>query len=61
MTMGLPYKLSPMLLAFGLALLVAGATKLERAGMIKVPYFLAFIGNASYSSTWSTWPWKVCC
>ena len=49
MTMGLPYKLSPMLLAFGLALLVAGATKLERAGMIKVPHFLAFIGNASYS------------
>jgi peptidoglycan/LPS O-acetylase OafA/YrhL len=49
MTMGLPYKLSPMLLAFGLALIVAGATKLEKAGSIKVPYFLAFIGNASYT------------
>jgi exopolysaccharide production protein ExoZ len=49
MTMGLPYKLSPLLLAFGLALLVAGATKLEHAGSIKVPRFLAFIGNASYT------------
>jgi exopolysaccharide production protein ExoZ len=49
MTMGLPHQLSPMLLAIGLAFLVAGATKLERRGVIKVPYFLAFIGNASYT------------
>ena len=49
MNMDLPYKLSPLLLAFGLALIVAGATKLERAGSIKVPRFLAFIGNASYT------------
>jgi peptidoglycan/LPS O-acetylase OafA/YrhL len=49
MNMALPYKLAPILLAFGLALLVAGATKLERGGSIKVPYFLAFIGNASYT------------
>ncbi|MEO8063293.1 MAG: acyltransferase [Pseudomonadota bacterium] len=48
-TMGLPYKLSPPLLAIGLALIVAGATKLERAGKLKVPEFLFFIGNASYS------------
>jgi len=48
-TMGLPYKLSPPLLAIGLALIVAGATKLERAGQLKVPEFLFFIGNASYT------------
>jgi len=48
-TMGLPYKLSPPLLAIGLALIVAGATKLERAGSFRVPEFLFFIGNASYT------------
>jgi exopolysaccharide production protein ExoZ len=49
LTMGLPYQLSPLLLAIGLAFLVAGATKLERGGAIKVPVFLSFIGNASYT------------
>jgi peptidoglycan/LPS O-acetylase OafA/YrhL len=48
-TMGLPYKLSPPLLAIGLALIVAGATKLERAGHFKVPELLFFVGNASYT------------
>jgi len=48
-TMGLPYSLSPPLLALGLALLVAGATKLEKAGLLRVPEFLFFIGNASYT------------
>lgn len=48
-TMGLPNNLSPLILAIGFALLVAGATKLELAGCIKVPGFLNYIGNASYT------------
>jgi peptidoglycan/LPS O-acetylase OafA/YrhL len=48
-TMGLPNNLSPLILALGFALLVAGATKMELGGYIKVPGFLNFIGNASYT------------
>jgi exopolysaccharide production protein ExoZ len=48
-TMGLPHDLSPLILALGFALLVAGATKMELGGYFKVPEFLNYIGNASYS------------
>ena len=48
-TLDLPYKLSYLSLVLGFALLVAGATKMELAGYIKVPDFLNFIGNASYT------------
>ena len=48
-TMGLPNNLSPLILASGFALIVAGATKLELAGRIRVPRFLEYIGNASYT------------
>ena len=48
-TLDLPYKLSYLSLVLGFALLVAGATKMELAGYIKVPNFLNFIGNASYT------------
>ena len=48
-TMGLPNNLSPLILAIGFALLVAGATKMELGGYIKVPRFLNYIGNASYT------------
>jgi exopolysaccharide production protein ExoZ len=48
-TLDLPYKLSYLFLVLGFALLVAGATKMELAGYIKVPNFLNYIGNASYS------------
>jgi peptidoglycan/LPS O-acetylase OafA/YrhL len=48
-SMGLPNNLSPLILSIGFALLVAGATKMELGGYIKVPAFLNFIGNASYT------------
>jgi exopolysaccharide production protein ExoZ len=48
-TLDLPYKLSYLFLVLGFALLVAGATKMELGGYIKVPNFLNYIGNASYS------------
>jgi len=48
-TLDLPYKLSYLALVLGFALLVAGATKMELGGYIKVPNFLNYIGNASYS------------
>jgi len=48
-TLDLPYKLSYLALVLGFALLVAGATKMELAGYIKVPAFLNYIGNASYT------------
>jgi exopolysaccharide production protein ExoZ len=48
-TLGLPHKLSYLVFVLGFALLVAGATKMELAGYIKVPDFLNLIGNASYT------------
>ena len=48
-TLDLPYKLSYLFLVLGFALLVAGATKMELGGYIKVPNFLNYIGNASYT------------
>jgi exopolysaccharide production protein ExoZ len=44
-----PEEVRPMILVLGLALLTAGAAKMERHGDIKVPYFLTYIGNASYT------------
>lgn len=41
--------LSPLVLAAGLALMLAGVAKLERGGMLAVPRWLTFVGNASYS------------
>jgi peptidoglycan/LPS O-acetylase OafA/YrhL len=41
--------LSPLALAAGLALMLAGVAKLERAGALVVPRWLGFVGNASYS------------
>ena len=49
LTISIPFDLSSIVLVAGFSLIVAGATKLEMAGYIKVPVFLAFIGNASYS------------
>lgn len=49
LTIAMPVGLSSIVVVAGLALVVAGATKLEMAGYIKVPVFLTFIGNASYS------------
>lgn len=48
---GMPgqFQVASMLLAFGLALLLAGAVKLESAGRLPIPAALAFIGDASYS------------
>jgi len=40
---------SPLALAAGLALMLAGLAKLERAACLAVPRWLAFVGNASYS------------
>ncbi len=48
-TMGLPNNRSPLILAIGFSLLVAGATKMELGGYLKVPGFLNYIGNASYT------------
>jgi peptidoglycan/LPS O-acetylase OafA/YrhL len=45
----LPNKFALILLAIGFALIVAGATALERCGRLRVPSFLVFVGNASYS------------
>lgn len=42
-------ELSPLTLAVGLAFMLAGLAKLERAGLLAVPRWLAFVGNASYS------------
>jgi exopolysaccharide production protein ExoZ len=44
-----PENARPMVLVLGLALLTAGAAKMERHGDIKVPGFLTYIGNASYT------------
>jgi exopolysaccharide production protein ExoZ len=44
-----PPGFQPIILVLGLALLTAGAAKMERQGGIRVPYFLAYIGNASYT------------
>lgn len=43
------FQASSMLLAFGLALLLAGAVKCESSGWLPIPAALAFIGDASYS------------
>lgn len=48
-TMPLPHELSRLLLVFGFTLLLAGATKLELTGYFTVPFFLGFIGDASYT------------
>lgn len=42
-------KLSPLVLAAGLALMLAGLAKLEKSGFLSVPRWLTFVGNASYS------------
>lgn len=42
-------QLSPLMLAAGLALMLAGLAKLENSGLLSVPRWLTFIGNASYS------------
>lgn len=48
---GMPgqFQAASMLLAFGLALLLAGAVKLESSGWLPIPAVLAFMGDASYS------------
>ena len=43
------FQASSMLLAVGLALLLAGAVKREASGRLFIPAALAFIGDASYS------------
>lgn len=49
MTAPLPHELSRLFLVFGFAFVLAGATKLELAGYIRVPYFIAIVGDASYT------------
>jgi exopolysaccharide production protein ExoZ len=46
---GLRYDLSQLLLAAGLAVSLAGLAKLETSGSLRIPRWLAFVGNASYS------------
>jgi peptidoglycan/LPS O-acetylase OafA/YrhL len=41
--------LSPLVLASGFAFMLAGLAKLERSGSLRIPHWLAFVGNASYS------------
>lgn len=48
-TIPLPYQLSPILLVFGFSVLLAGVAKIERSGQLRIPLFLAFIGDASYT------------
>jgi len=48
-TAPLPWDASPLLVAFSLALLLIGVTKLERAGRLAVPGAFVFLGDASYS------------
>lgn len=45
----LPEPYSLLLLAAGFAVLLAGVTKLELSGVLKIPRPLAFIGDASYT------------
>jgi peptidoglycan/LPS O-acetylase OafA/YrhL len=45
----LPHGLSRPILAAGLALLLAGLALLEKGGMLRIPRWLAFVGDASYS------------
>jgi peptidoglycan/LPS O-acetylase OafA/YrhL len=46
---GLGLDLSRLALALGLALMLAGLAKLETSGSLRIPRWLAFVGNASYS------------
>lgn len=48
-TMPLPHALSPMVLVAGFALLLTGVAKLEAAGRLVIPPFLAFVGDASFT------------
>ena len=48
-TTSLPNQLSPLFLALGFALVLAGATKLELSGDLRIPQFLGLIGDASYT------------
>jgi peptidoglycan/LPS O-acetylase OafA/YrhL len=45
----LPHGLSRLVLAAGLASLLAGLAMLEKSGSLRIPRWLAFIGDASYS------------
>jgi peptidoglycan/LPS O-acetylase OafA/YrhL len=49
LTSPLPHELSRLFLVFGFAFVLAGATKLELSGYIRVPYFIAIVGDASYT------------
>lgn len=48
-TMQLPYGPTLTIFAFGLALILAGVTKLELSGQLHIPLFLRLIGDASYT------------
>jgi exopolysaccharide production protein ExoZ len=48
-TFPLPEHLSSIIIAFGFAMVLAGVTKLEMSGHLKIPMFLYFIGDASYT------------
>lgn len=48
-TIPLPHQLSPLFLVFGFSVLLAGVAKLEQSGQLRIPLFLAFIGDASYT------------
>lgn len=48
-TMPLPHGFSLTTFAFGFALILAGATKLELSGQLYIPLFLRLIGDASYT------------
>jgi peptidoglycan/LPS O-acetylase OafA/YrhL len=45
----IPPDVSRMVLAAGLALLLAGLAKVEKSGSLHIPLWLAFVGDASYS------------
>ena len=45
----IPNQILPITMALGMALLLAAATKLEASGKIKLPNFIAIVGDASYT------------
>lgn len=47
--LGTPYEVTKLLVAAGFALILAGAAKMETAGLLASPRLLTYIGNASYS------------
>jgi peptidoglycan/LPS O-acetylase OafA/YrhL len=48
-TMPLPHGISSISAVFGFALILAGSVKLESSNILRIPFFLCLIGDASYT------------